>query len=290
MRVDFAIVVSITLAAAVLRLWDLGNLPYGLHGDEAWTGIDARRLLDHGWISPYVESALGQPTGPLYLTALLFKIFPQTTFTLRASMALFGIATIPATYLAVSTMFNRTVGAFSALLLTFMTWHLHLSRTAFMVTAWPLMEMLVLWVLWTGFRRPAWWRFALAGAFWGLGVYSYNAYVLFLPIPLVGIVGSLAHARHTPAFSPLLRGAGLFVGAGIIAAVPMLVYIAANEATYREHQHVVSLTDSPEWKDAAAGGKAELLWDRMDEWGRGLLIGDRTDLGDGLATPNRPRA
>ena len=48
-RVDVAIITSITLLAAVLRIWHLGAVPLGLHGDEAWTGLDARRdesLLD----------------------------------------------------------------------------------------------------------------------------------------------------------------------------------------------------------------------------------------------------
>src|ERR1700674_215736 len=85
-RVDIAIITAITLLAAVLRIWRLGTVPLGLHGDEAWTGLDARRVLREGWIGAYVPSAVGQPTGPLYFTALLFKFMPQTTFTLRLSM------------------------------------------------------------------------------------------------------------------------------------------------------------------------------------------------------------
>ena len=105
--VDIAIVSSITLLAAAIRLWQLGSVPLGLHGDEALTGLDARRVLHEGWIGPYVISALGQPTGALYFTALLFKFMPQTTFTIRFSMALLGIATIPLAYGAFATMFHK---------------------------------------------------------------------------------------------------------------------------------------------------------------------------------------
>src|SRR5581483_2250847 len=141
---DLALAVSLTALAAVIRIWHLGTVPLGLHGDEALTGIDAGRVLHEGWIGPYVISALGQPTGPLYFTALLFKFLPQDTFTIRLSAALFGAATIPLAYAAFALMFTRTVGAFAALFLAVMTWHLHLSRTGFMVTAWPFVEMLVL--------------------------------------------------------------------------------------------------------------------------------------------------
>ena len=92
------------------------------------------RVAQHGWIAPYVKSALGQPTGPLYLTAAALRDSCRTrTFTLRFSMALFGIATIPLAYFAFRSMFGRTVAAFAALLLAVMTWHLHLTRTGFMV-------------------------------------------------------------------------------------------------------------------------------------------------------------
>src|SRR5581483_11289332 len=177
-RVDIAIVVSITALAAAVRVWHLGTVPLGLHGDEAYTGIDARRVLREGWIGPYVISALGQPTGPLYLTAALFKFMPETTFTVRLSMALFGIATIPLAFLAFATMFNRTVAAFAALVLSVMTWHLQLSRTGFMVTSWPFIEMAVLLALFVALRRRSAVLIPVAGVLAGLGVYSYNAYLL----------------------------------------------------------------------------------------------------------------
>ena len=101
----------IIVAAAALRIWQLDVVPLGLHNDEAWTGINAREVLRDGWIGPYLyPSGLGQPAGPVYVTALLFSVLPQTTFTLRLSMALFGIAAVALTYGAGRAMFDRTTG------------------------------------------------------------------------------------------------------------------------------------------------------------------------------------
>ena len=138
---EVALALAITVLAAVLRLWRLGTIPLGLHGDEAWTGLDAERVLDEGWIGPYLVSALGQPIGPVYWAAAVFAVLPDTTLVLRASMAFFGIATIPLSYVTFRLMFDRTVAVFAALLLAFMMWHLHLSRTAFMVQTAPFMEL-----------------------------------------------------------------------------------------------------------------------------------------------------
>jgi 4-amino-4-deoxy-L-arabinose transferase-like glycosyltransferase len=287
-RVDIAVLSSITLLAAAIRLWHLGSVPLGLHGDEALTGLDARRVLHEGWIGPYVISALGQPTGPLYFTAVLFKFMPQTTFTIRFSMALFGIATIPVAYGAFTIMFNRTVAAFAALLLCVMTWHLHLSRTGFMVSAWPFIEVAVLFALFVGLRRRSLALMAVAGLLAGLGIYSYNAYLLFLPVPVVPFLWLVVAPRAHLDRRWLAAGFVLFGGAALFVAVPMIDYVFNHGDTYHFHQRQVSVTHSEAWKGAGAGGKADLLWDRAQEWERGIVQGGRPDLGDGLAAPGHP--
>jgi 4-amino-4-deoxy-L-arabinose transferase-like glycosyltransferase len=286
-RVDLAIIAAITIVAAVLRLWRLGSVPLGLHGDEAWTGLDARRILDEGWIGPYVISALGQPTGPLYATAALFKVLPQDTFTIRLSMAIFGIATVPLAYALFASLYNRTVAAFSAAILAGMMWHLHLSRTGFMVTTQPFMELLVLLALWQALRGGDWRWYALAGALFGLGIYSYNAYTLFLPVPFIALGVAWLRAPHDERRRGL-KMAAMFATAAVIVAVPMIVYVITDYHTYHVHQTVVGLTDSQQWHDASIWGKPMLVWDRAVEWQKGLVLGGRPDLGDGLATDGHP--
>lgn len=288
-RVDIAIVASITFVAAALRLWHIGTVPLGLHGDEAWTGIDARRVLREGWIGPYLLSAVGQPIGPVYWTAAVFQFFPETTTTVRVSMAAFGIATVPLAYCCFATMFNRTTAAFAALMLTVMMWHLHLSRLGFMVTTWPFMEMAILLALWHAMRRRDIPLFALAGVLTGFGVYTYNAYLLFIPVPLVAMLWTYAPRTRWRAVRWRALGFGaVFVLAGVAASVPMLQYVRDHGYTYRFHQRQISVTNSRPWKDAGFGGRADIIWDRAKELERGLVRGDRPDLGDGLATRGAP--
>ena len=288
-RTDVAIVAALTLMAAVLRFWRLGSVPLGLHGDEAWTALDAQRILREGWIGPYVTSALGQPTGPLYVTAALFKFLPDTAFTVRFSMALFGVATIPIAYAAFACMFNRTVAAFGAALLALMMWHLHLSRTAFMVVSWPFMEVLVLWVLWLALRRRSFWLFGIAGALHGLGVYSYNAYLLFVPVPFIALAWATLYERGWRRRARfLLVDCGVFAVCALAMAAPLIGYAGTHGSEYRQHDRVVGLTSSSQWKDAGVPGKAKLIWNRAGELERGLILGDRPDFGDGLATAGHP--
>ncbi len=285
--VELAIVLAITAIAAALRLWALDTTPLGLHGDEAWTGLDAQRLLREGWIGPYVLSALGQPTGPLYVTAAFLKFLPDDTETIRLSMASLGVLTIPIAYLAVRSMYDRVVATISIGILTGLMWHLHLSRTGFMVTSWPLMQMLVLWALWWALRERRWWQFVIAGGVAGLGVYSYNAYLLFLPVPLVALAWTLAREPREQRVA-FLRQAGAFAITALIVALPLLNYIVTHRAEYDLHQEIVGVTHQQEWYDAGWVGRVEILTDRTGEFVRGLVWGDRDDFGDGLASPGHP--
>ena len=287
-RSDAIAMLSLTAFTALLRLWRLDSIPLGLHGDEAWTGIDARRILSEGWIGVYVESALGQPTGPLYFTALLFTFLPETTFTLRLSMALFGIATIPLAYVAFSLMFNRTTGVFGAVILSVMTWHLHLGRTGFMVISWPFMEVAVLVALWVAFRQrqPLW--FIAAGALTGLGVYTYNAYLLFVPVAFVPVVWMLLERRERFERYRSLYFAVAFGAMALLVALPLLRFAVDDWDRYRRHQEVVGVTNSQAWTEGDTLDRVDVLWDRAREWQRGLIFGDRPDQGDGLAEYGLP--
>ena len=287
--VDLAIVAAITVLAAVLRIWHLGCVPDGLHGDEAWTGLDARRVLHEGWIGPYLPSAVGQPIGPVYFTALLFSFMPETTFTLRLSMALLGIATIPVMYAAFATMFNRPIAAFASLLLTVMMWHLHLSRTGFMVVSWPLVEMAALLALWHAMRLRSYALFVLAGALTGLGIYTYNAFYLFLPLPVVAGSGRTLRAQIGHGDGARCCTPTAFAVVAIAVSLPMLQYIATNTDDYRFHQQLVSVTDSEQWTQAdGVGEHGHIIWRRAVEWSDGMVNGDRADFGDGLATWHHP--
>jgi 4-amino-4-deoxy-L-arabinose transferase-like glycosyltransferase len=284
------LLVLIVATAAALRTWQLGTVPLGLHNDEAWTGINAREVLRDGYIGPYLyPSGLGQPSGPAYFTALLFALLPQSTFILRLSMALFGIATVALTYAAGRVMFDRTTALFAAALLAIMPWHLHLSRTGFMVNAWPCIEMAILWLLFRARARArsSLWEYAAVGALIGLGVYTYNAYPLFVPVVAVPFAYDWVAARasgHRRAW--LVRTAA--AAATALWATVLMVHYAARHPEYFWHHEQVSVLHADEWRAAGWPQRADLLAVRGAEWARGVFLGGRPDNGDGLGGSGHP--
>jgi 4-amino-4-deoxy-L-arabinose transferase-like glycosyltransferase len=276
---DLVAVAGITAVAAVLRLWALDTVPPGLHGDEGWTGIDARRVLSEGWIGPYVTSALGQPAGPLYWVAGVLKVTGDSVYAVRFSLALLGIATIPLTYVATRLMFDRTTGFIAALLLAFLAWHIHFSRIAFMVISWPLLEMMATALLFAALKgQNKTMYFAMAGAVLGLGVYSYNAYPLFVIAVGIFLVAALFHSKVT-----LTKRVSHYAILGLCAAIvalPMLLYVVDPDKDYFAHHRAFSYLGRDEFEGASVSEKADLLVDRWANWVKGMTMEAQPDGAD----------
>jgi 4-amino-4-deoxy-L-arabinose transferase-like glycosyltransferase len=277
-RADLLIVAGLTVVAALPRVWQLGEVPPGLHGDEALTGLDAQRIQREGWIGPYVGSALGQPTGPLYWAAAFLELFGSTAYTVRLSMAVLGIIGVPALYLAGRAMFDRTTGLIAALILATMTWHIHYSRTAFMVVAWPLMEALALALLFLALNRGRLWLFVPAGAVLGAGSLSYNVYPLF--IVAVGFFAVAVVIQARALRRVLLLRFGVYFAVAAVAALPLLLFIADSDNNYFSHHRQYSYLRTEEYTSEDTAGRAKLLAVKAFDWLSYMVWRDHADFVD----------
>lgn len=278
---EVVILAAIVVAAAALRMWNLGGLPEGLHGDEAWTGLDARRILSEGWIGPYVPSALGQPTGPLYLVAALFTFLPDDIGTIRLAMAIFGTLGVLFTLLLAREYEGPVVGGFAAVLLAVSLWHLHPSRIGMMFVACPVALLAGLWLQAVARRRDSFVLYALAGFVAGLGIYSYNAYPTATPLFALAIAYGFFSVPAGRRWRRLAQVA-VFAVAAVVALLPMLRFIYEHPAHYTKHHEMVSVLATPEWTKASWRGRADILYERGFDWIYGLVWKGRFDGGDGF--------
>ena len=274
--------IALTLVAAVLRLWSLGEIPPGLHGDEAWTGIDAHRVQEEGWIGPYVSSGLGQASGPLYWAALVLGIIGDGVVRLRVTMALLGIATIPVLYLAVRQMFDKRVALISSVLLSTMMWHLFYSRIAFMVISWPLMQMATLGFFFAARRTGSIRHFVVAGLFLGAGMYTYNVYPLF--VLALGLVSLLCIFASKAPRKPLIVGIAAMFGVSAVAAAPMLIFAMTPSNHFFNHHSQFSYFNTQEYQDEDLPGRVSLLTGKAHDWIAAMVWRASPDGGDGAGS------
>ena len=251
-RLELVAVIALTIAAGLVRTYRLAALPGGLHGDEALTGLDALRILEEGWIGPYTGSALGQPTGPLYFTALIFELFGANSFTLHLSMALLGVATIPAAYLLFRIGFGRSVALFGTVALTFSYWHLFFSRTGFMVISMPLMTTLAAAAVLIALRSSTKWSWFIAGIVLGFGVYSYNGYLAFMGIVAFFLALVLILGRDK--LRTYAAGVAFLAIGFLVSALPLLRVMYSEPDFYFQHHRAVSVLREPNLQEARTVG------------------------------------
>ncbi len=195
------ILLLIVVAAAVLRLAGLTQVPVSLFGDELDVGYHAYSFLktgkDYSGNSlPMHFQSLAEWRTPLYLYAAVptVAIFGISPLGVRLPAALFGIATIPLFYLLVKEIVGggvetdraRKLGLFAAFLLAFSPWHIQYSRAAFEVTQLLFFFIGGMYFFLRALRDKGsllW----LSGIFLGLMPWVYSTAKLFLPFFLVAM-------------------------------------------------------------------------------------------------------
>ena len=283
--VDVALLAALTAVAAALRLALLGDVPYGVHPDEAQVGTDAHRIMEEGWIGVYTHAALGQPAGHAYLATPIIWLLGDTAFALRLPLALVAIAAVPLLYALVRVSFGRAEAFFAAALLAISYWHLLYSRVAHWSISYGTVVLAVLLCVMLGMRqrRMAW--FVAGGALLGLGVYTYNIY----PIAIVAVAAFLAITtairwRERDDVASWLRSVGAFGAAALVVALPFIVYIADPDAYYWEHildYSDVSVTQSREFEEAGFPERARLIGEQAWTFARTYAYDADPDIVDG---------
>lgn len=265
-RWEVLAVIVLTAIAAFLRIYRLGDYPAGFHGDEAWSGLEAQRILEEGWIGLQSGSALGQAAGTFYVTALLILLLDASIFTVRLSMAIFGIATIPAAYLLFRIGFGRLAALFATAALVVSHWHLHMSRVTFPVVALPFACTVAAAALIFAMRsriRLAW---PVAGALLGLAPYTYFAYPSFFVATLAVLAVYLFLQRDK--LQPTLLSLALFAVGLFVVLTPVISTIVSSPTVQTGRMGQVWVFRSHEFPQGQplfeqAGFLAKRTWDSL---------------------------
>ena len=138
-------VLAILAVAIALRGWRLGNIP-GLNGDEAWSGVQAMRLIGGQSIS--LRTPTGNPVNPFYLgpLALLHLFLTPSITVLRIPALVSGLAVLAVNFFLCRRVFGSTVAGVSTLLLAVLPLNIAYSRFAWDASQTVLATTLVLYL------------------------------------------------------------------------------------------------------------------------------------------------
>lgn len=145
---------AIVLAGALLRLWRLGEVPFGFHTDEGHYAMDGWRILQ-GARPIFLERNNGREPLFVYLMAILFALAGPSIATARLTAALAGLAAILAQALWVKELplaRPRRVALLSAGFLALGFWPVAQGRYGLRTSLMAVPISLMLWAWWRALR------------------------------------------------------------------------------------------------------------------------------------------
>jgi 4-amino-4-deoxy-L-arabinose transferase-like glycosyltransferase len=238
---ELTFLILIVLMAAFLRLYRLDEVPPGLHGDTAYKGVAANRIL-RGEAYPifFEESWGGVEPMYMYLLALVFRVAGATPLAIKALSAVIGIITVAVFYLLVRELFRSVmIGLLASSWLAISYWHVGYSRLGWEIILAPLFAIVTLFFFWRGLESGRWREFVWAGLAMGASLYTYQA-MRFLPILFVSYAG-----YRTLTEKGFWKKYGLKLGLSFCVAVlvfaPLGVYFATHSDAFLRRAAEVSI-------------------------------------------------
>lgn len=221
-QLGWALLLVVLLAAAVLRFWQLGQLPPGLYRDEAFNGLDALDVLA-GHHAPFFPNNHGREPAYIYLTALSIALVGRQALAVRLAAAVMGTLTTWIVYQLATSWFGRLVGLLSAWLWAVTLWPVHLSRIGLRPILLAPLLALAFWLGTRAYRQQSGWLWLLAGVAYGAAFYTYLA-VRFTPLLLLLFLLYLLVSHPAKARQKLWPGMVWFGVGTVVILLPLLSF------------------------------------------------------------------
>src|SRR5579872_2446551 len=180
--VEVAFVAAILTIATAFRLWRLGDLAPGMHGDEGEAGTQALSILGGNPVSPFARGWFNQPNIYYWSLAIVMKVFGTGLFGLRMFACICGVVTVLFTYLVAREMFGQRAAIIAGSFMSFQSVDLLFSRQEFSnVTVPPLLAMMFYFLV-RGLRTRRHLDFVAGGLAAGFATYYFAGGRLIGPV------------------------------------------------------------------------------------------------------------
>ncbi len=170
-----------------LRLFRLGSVPLGGHGDVAWIGLNALDWLHDGIWPYYVYELYAPEPGIVYAAGLSIAAFGANFFASRLPTSLASALVIPVSYFAIRWLkdddkSNEVVGAqgfvplsgwLAALAYAVSFYPIILSKTGQRAQLFPLLVMGLVALFAYAWKSGKWWAFMASAVVIALANYTY---------------------------------------------------------------------------------------------------------------------
>ena len=191
------ILAAITGLGVFFRLYRLPSVPAEMTSDHAEKLLDVYDVLN-GQRPIFFPRNTGREMVQFYLTAALIRFTPLTIghLALKVGTALFGIVTVPLTYLLGRELYGRRVGLLAAFFLAVSHWHVAITRVGLRFPFTAAFAVPALYFLLRALKQNGRNDWLAAGLILGIGLHTYTA-MRIVPVLFVLWVGVRVAAEVT---------------------------------------------------------------------------------------------
>ncbi len=268
---------ALLAVAAGLRLWRLASLPAGLHFDEAAHGLLVQDTIFRGRLPVFFSNYTGHEALYHYTLAPFLALLGPTALAARLPAASWSIATVAVVYGLGATMWDRRTGLLAALAAACGGWLVHIGRIGFRANTLPVVAGLAVLFLYHALTRNRRRDWLLAGALFGLSLYTYlAARLLPLAAPLLLLYLAI---WHRPVLRSSARGLVYFCAALLLVTTPLAYHMWRVPGDFWERFEQIAVA-------GAAQGTRQPLWGNL--WRTLGMFGVRGAANGFFNLPGRP--
>ena len=178
-QIDWRVAVlllAITLLGAFFRVYRLDTVPVEMTSDHAEKLLDVYNVL-HGYRPVFFPRNTGREALQFYLTAGLITFTPLELghLALKVGGAIFGVVTVPFTYLLGRELYGRPAGLLAAFFVAISHWHVAITRVGLRFPFTAALATPALYFLFRALRYNRRNDWLAAGVLLGLGLHTYTA-------------------------------------------------------------------------------------------------------------------
>lgn len=235
-KILFITLFLVVMLSAVLRLWQLGNVPPSPDWDEVALGYDGYSIMhtgkdEFGKFLPVVLRSFDdyKPALYTYLTIPSIVVFGLNVFAVRFPSAIFGIISVIAVFFLVRELFEDNkykdyLSLTSSFFLAISPWSIQFSRVAFEANVGDALNLLAVLFFVRGLKNN--WMLFLSVFLAGISIYAYQSEKAFTPI-LILILAIIYRKKIFSIDKKYILSVIIF---GFIVVLPMIFYIFNNRA------------------------------------------------------------
>ena len=221
----------IVVIAAILRLFELQNIPPGVNRDEASIGWTAYSLLhtgkdEYGRLFPLSFQSFGDWKLPLYIYSVMIPvaIFGLGEFATRLPSALAGIGVVIFAYFLVKELTNNQKLSFLAMFLTAIApWDILLSRASVEANVAVFFTTVAVLCFLKSLKKYNW-LIVLSAVFFALTYFTYAGNYVFTTLLVPGIV--FLYRKSIPRTKITLLAVTVFL---LLSAFIGVITLSANK-------------------------------------------------------------